>query len=93
MGECFIEIPSEKEMSEAAAKELSLMKKARALSDEERMGICDLGYYNDTIKGYLIAALQVAEFSDEDIRRALDGMRWALSEKNAADAAALCRKF
>ena len=63
-------------------------KKIRALTVEEREHICNMGYYNDTIKGYLIRAMKEAKFTDDDIRKALGGMRWALDEMDAADAAA-----
>ena len=59
---------------------------ARSLSEEQIHYLCDAGWYNNTIKGYLIAAARNAEFSDEDIRKLLNGLRWAFSEKNAEEA-------
>lgn len=67
--------------------------------------LCDMGYYNDTMKGYLIAACKIARelepdddrnkvnLTDGQIRTLLQGMRWALDEKDKNDADELYRKF
>ena len=85
---------NEEEMRKNAAENVkAMMAKAHALTAEERFGICDLGYFNDTIKGYLIEAMKNAKFERADIQKALDGMRWALEENSAEDAAEIYREF
>lgn len=63
------------------------------MGESERMQLMDMGYYNGCIKGYLIRALQIAEFDRDDIKKALNGMRWALDEMTAAEAAEEYRSF
>lgn len=70
-----------------------MFKKASSLSHEERMHLCDMGYYNDIIKGYLIAAMQSTEFSPEEIRRALGGLRSAFDDTSAVEAAEIYHKY
>ena len=61
-------------------------QKAYALTEEERMHMCDMGFYNDVIRGYLIRAMKEADFQEEEIGRALSGLRWALDSMTAAEA-------
>lgn len=68
---------------------LAMEKKAFALTNEERMHICDMGFYNDTIRGYLIQAMKNAGFTKEEIVRALYGLKWAFDDTTAAEAAAI----
>ena len=88
-----IEQPTPEEIKAAQEQVEAMMAKAQALTAEERFYICDLGYFNDSIKGYLIEAMQNAKFERADIQKALDGMRWALSENSAEDAAEIYREF
>lgn len=78
---------TEEEKKAFIEAKLALDKKARQLTDEERYHICDMGYYNDVIRGYLIRAMKNASFPKEDRERALDGLRWALDDMTAAEAA------
>ena len=51
------------ERLKAAIEKHRLMdEKAFALTNEERMHICDMGFYNDVIRGYLIKAMENAGF-------------------------------
>ncbi len=84
---------NQEEHEAALDKEMKMWAMAMNMTPEERFSICDQGYYNDTIKGYLIAAMQAAEFGRDEVKRALDGMKWALSETNAEEAAELYRKY
>lgn len=61
-------------------------QKASALTNEERLHICDMGFYNDVIRGYLIRAMKEADFQEEEIERALSGLKWALDSMTAAEA-------
>lgn len=76
-----------------------------SLTDEQKAYLCDAGVYNDTIGGYLIAACKIArtlepdspedavKLTDEQIRTLLQGLRWALSEKDKEQADKLYREF
>ena len=61
-------------------------EKAFALTEEERMHICDMGFYNDVIRGYLIKAMQNADFEDKEISRALRGLHHAFDDMDATRA-------
>lgn len=79
-----------KEEWDAAIKKRRLMdEKALALTDEERMHICDMGFYNDVIRGYLIKAMQESNFEDKEISRALRGLHRAFDDMDATRAEAL----
>lgn len=93
MSECIVQLPSEEEMKAAREEILAMQRKISGLTEADRMYICDAGYYNDVIKGYLIAAMKNAEFCREDIEKALNGLRWAFDEKTAADASKIYDKF
>ena len=78
---------------EAAREKHRLMdEKAFALTEEERMHICDMGFYNDVIRGYLIKAMQNANFEKKDISRALRGLHHAFDDMNAKRAEELYLK-
>lgn len=81
------EAEEEKIISESAKNEMELMSWAMSLSKEQIAYLCDGGWYNNTIKGYLISAAKKADFSKEQIELLLNGVRFALSEldKNDAD--------
>lgn len=73
----------------------AMEKKAHALTHEERMHICDMGFYNDVIKGYLINAMKYADtdFTKEDIESALRGLEWSFDSIAADEAADVYLKF
>ena len=77
----------ENEGLKAAIEKRKLMdEKAFALTNEERMHICDMGFYNDVIRGYLIKAMENADFKDKEISRALRGLYHALDDMDATRA-------
>ena len=84
---------NEKEIDEAVDKQQKMMAKAFALTHEERMNIIDMGFYNDTIKGYLIAAMRNADFKNDEIKRALKGLNTAFDDTTADEATAVYKKF
>ena len=59
---------------------------AKSLSKEQVNYLCDGGWYNSTINGYLIKAAENANFSKEQIFALLDGLKSALSSHNKAKA-------
>lgn len=93
MSDCIIHMPSEEEKKAARDEILAMQRKISGLTEADRMYLCDAGYYNDVIKGYLIAAMKNTEFGREDIEKALNGLRWAFDEKAAADASRIYNKF
>lgn len=69
------------------AKERELMSQAASVPPEVRTKLCDMGYYNDVMKGYLIEGMRRQGFSESDILRAVLGMRSAHDELTAEEAA------
>lgn len=67
-------------------KERDLISAAASVPEEIRYKLCDMGYYNDAMKGYLIAGMRKMGFTDSEIRKAVLGMRAALDEKTAEEA-------
>lgn len=63
------------------------------LTEAQCHALCDMGYFNTTIYGYMVEALEIAGFSREDIRKAIGGMRTALDEMTAAEAEEAFRTF
>ena len=66
--------------------EHELMSAAVSVPEEIRYKLCDMGYYNDAMKGYLIAGMRRMGFSESEIRRAVLGMRSAHDELTAEEA-------
>ena len=62
------------------------MSKIMQLTEEQRFLLCDLGYYNEIIQGYLLSALGNAGFNQEDIDNALAGLYRAFDEITASEA-------
>lgn len=67
-------------------REAELLSWAKSLSKEQINYLCDGGWYNSTINGYLIKAAEKADFSREQITALLDGLKEALSDNNKDDA-------
>ena len=68
------------------SRERELQSAAVSVPKEVRYRLCDMGYYNDAMKGYMIVGMKAAGFSESEIRRAILGMRRALDEKTAEEA-------
>ena len=69
------------------------MKWAQSLTQEEIDFLCDAGFYNDAIKGYLITAARNAGLDREQIKKLLDGLYWAFDEKDKVDAEEIYKNF
>ena len=83
----------ENEEIKAAREKLRLMNEtAYNLTAEERMHICDMGFYNDVIRGYLMKAMQEANFEEKEISRALRGLHHAFDDMDATGAEQLYLK-
>ena len=63
-----------------------LIRAAVTVPEEVKYQICDMGYFNDAMKGYLIAGMRNAGFSESEIGRAVRGMREAHDELTAEEA-------
>lgn len=63
-----------------------LMSVAASIPEEVRYKLCNMGYYNDAMKGYLIAGMRRMGFTESEIRRAVLGMRSAHDELTAEEA-------
>lgn len=63
-----------------------IMSAAVSIPKEVRYKLCDMGYYNDAMKGYLIAGMRRMGFTEVEIRRAVLGMRSAHDELTAEEA-------
>ena len=81
---------SSEERKATIEKHRRMEEKAFALTKEERLHLCDMGFFNDAIRGYLIQAMREADFQKEEIERALQGLRWALDSVDAAQAEKIC---
>ena len=64
-----------------------------SLTKEEINFLCDAGFYNDAIKGYLITAAKNAGLDREQIKKLLDGLYWAFDEKDKVDAEEIYKNF
>ena len=74
---------TKEELRAAREKVRQMDEKAYALLDEERKHICDMGFYNDVIRGYLIKAMENVGFEEKEISRALRGLYHAFDDMDA----------
>ncbi len=75
------------------AYQQELQRQMMKLSEDDRYGICDQGWYNDTIRGYLILAMQGAGCDSETIKSALNALYYEFDSVSAKDAAAQYHRF
>ena len=73
-------------------RELALLSEAARVPKDVRTKLCDMGYYNDAMKGYLIAGMRRMGFSESEIRKAVLGMRSAHDELTAEEAERVYRE-
>ena len=93
MNDDVIILPTEEEKEQARAEFRELMKWSKSLSDKQIDFLCNGGWYNNAIRGYLIASCRNAKLSDEQTKEVLVGLNWALSEKNKAEAEKISNEF
>ena len=79
-------ISTAEEAQEIISDQHELMSWARSLTQDQIDFLFNGGWYNNTIKGYVIAAAKDADFTDKQIEDLLAGMLSALSEKDKAAA-------
>ena len=63
-----------------------LIVRAAGVPEDVRSALCDMGYYNDAMKGYMIAGMRKMGFTESEIRRAVLGMRAAHGELTVEEA-------
>ena len=81
-----VRIPSPKEM-EAFIKDQDILEAhVKELTDEEKDKVFDMGYHNDTVKGYTALIMKAAGFTDEDVKKALSKADKVLKENSAFEA-------
>lgn len=78
--------PTEAELSKLRQEFSDNLTWANSLSTEQINFLCDGGWYNNTIRGYLITAAKNADFTAEQIKDLLNGLHWALDEKSKTEA-------
>ena len=79
---------SDEKIRAVATKDKELTKWAQTLTQEQINFLLDGGWYNKAIKGYLIAAAQNADFTDDQVIDLQNGLSNALetyNKKNAED--------
>ena len=67
--------------------------KVRTLSEEQRLLLCDLGVYNDVMKGYLIKTLEFVGYDDGVICQVLNCLERALDDNTAKEALEAYHRF
>ena len=68
------------------ANNKAMIKWADSLTQDQIDYLCNGGWDNNTMKGYLIAAAQEAGLSKQQIKDLLNGLRMAMGKKNKSDA-------
>lgn len=71
---------TDEELESVAEKQGKLLRWAQSLSQEQINFLCDGGWYNNAIKGYLMSAAKAADFSGEQIKELLSGLDLAFDE-------------
>lgn len=77
---------SEEEKKAIIKKQTDLLKWANSLTKEQINYLCDGGWYNNTIKGYLITAAKNADMNGKQIEDLLNGLRCAFSDLSKSQA-------
>ena len=83
-----VRIPSPKEM-EAFIKDQDILEAhIKGLSDEEKDKIFDNGYHDDTVKGYIMLAMEAAGLKETDIAKTTKAADRILKEVSVVEARA-----
>lgn len=69
------------------------MAVAVGLTENQRLLLCDLGYFNEIMRGYLIRALEKIGYDGGVIDRALECFESALDECTAKEAQDIYRRY
>lgn len=86
-------LPSKEEREAHSKKTIELMNWSASLSKDQIDYLCNGGWYNNAIYGYLIAAAQESGFTDDQISELIGGLRFALSKKDKQEAEELYMNY
>lgn len=81
-----VPMPTPEELAEESKKQKELLKWAQSLTADQINFLCDGGWYNNTIKGYLIRAGREVDLTHDQIKELLQGLRFALDFMDKEDA-------
>ena len=87
------QVLSEEKLEEIKAREIGRIKWADSLTKEQRNDLFDLGYYNNTVKGYLIYLGRLMGWSKDQVSDALQNLNHAFSIKDKEGADEICSKW
>lgn len=79
-------LPTEEETKESFKNYNKLLKWAQSLTQEQIDFLCNGGWYNNTIKGYLIYACENEKMNREQIKSLLQKLNWAFDDHNKKEA-------
>lgn len=88
-----LEACSDDELTAATEAHLRLLAWAQSLTPQQIAYLCDGGWYNVAIRGYLVAAAQNAGMNREQISLLLDGLRCAFEDMDMRDAETRYQQF
>ena len=81
------------EIQAIIAEEQRMDAVANGVTEAARQCLMDMGYYNDSLRGYLIEAMKAVGFGRDEICKALSGLHTVLDDTSAAEAAQAYREF
>lgn len=84
---------TEEELEAIKAQYRANLKFAYSLTKEQLNFLMDGGWYNNAMRGYLIASARNADFSPDEIKRLLNGLRCALDSYSKEEAEQICEDY
>lgn len=78
--------PTQEEVERVSKEFAECMAWAQSLTENQIAFLCDGGWYNNAIEGYLILAAQEANFTKEQIKALKKGLKSALDWHSKTDA-------
>lgn len=81
------------ESEQLIQEERSLLKWSFSLTPRQISYLCDCGWYNDTIRGYLIASAERSGLTHKQTAELLQGLSSAFSDLDKSEADKLCYDF
>lgn len=88
-----IELPTEEERRAFWQHEHELTAWMQSLTPEQIDKLCNAGYYNDAMRGYLIAAAKEAGMDHDQQQALLNALRYCLDTLTKSDAEQVYIKF
>lgn len=81
-----VQLPTREEMQAFWQHQRELDDWAHSLSAEQRNRLCDMGYYNDAMKGYALFAAREMSLTEDQSRELLRCFSYALDMMNKEEA-------